>query len=401
MYTNYPNKIDTNTQLPAIVDKVTPVIAETVNRVREAVLAIEKELGVQPSGIYDTVKARLDAIEIILNEIILIGGIVGPPGPAGIPGPAPSANILSNFIQPAVNSYVDVTVDDTIWMGINGVLYIDNSGYYTLTNINTLTNVIRLTNLGYPNNAVSGSVIAAGSKIVTAGVIGATGPAGAAGAAPYANTLMDFTQPAIDTDTMVIVDITSWMALNEYVYVENAGYYKITDINNTYNTIRLYNLGYNENVSVGTNIVANTKIVPSGHTGPAGPLYNNSKLLMVYPYSKLNTTSLQNYVSAALFQFDPTTLIPSTGISSIVLQVITESSGPIVNIQLYNVTTSSVVGSSNLSTSSLTPTTLTTGDIKSFLTNGMATYEIQMKMGVGGLFDLISLDYAVLKVTWT
>lgn len=62
-YTKYPLQIDTSNELPLTTDNVTPVKAEVVNRLRGAILAIEAELGVQPSREYSTVRSRLDALE--------------------------------------------------------------------------------------------------------------------------------------------------------------------------------------------------------------------------------------------------------------------------------------------------------------------------------------------------
>lgn len=55
--------------LPVIQDLITPVIAEVANRNRESTLAIEYELGIQPSGTFTTVRARLDALEGLLCSI--------------------------------------------------------------------------------------------------------------------------------------------------------------------------------------------------------------------------------------------------------------------------------------------------------------------------------------------
>jgi hypothetical protein len=66
VYTNYPCQIDGSNELPIAVDLQTPVKAEVVNRHREALIAIESELGIQPSGTYTTVRARLDALDSLL-----------------------------------------------------------------------------------------------------------------------------------------------------------------------------------------------------------------------------------------------------------------------------------------------------------------------------------------------
>ncbi len=62
-YSIYPDAIDGYSQLPLTVDTVTPVDAKSVNRLRSAILNIEGTLGVNPEGDYETVDARLDALE--------------------------------------------------------------------------------------------------------------------------------------------------------------------------------------------------------------------------------------------------------------------------------------------------------------------------------------------------
>jgi len=83
-YTRYPCDQDdprpNDTRgLPVIVNLQTPVKAEVVNRYRESILAIEGELGIQPSGTYGTVRDRLDAIENLLC-LIFVNGIGGSSG---------------------------------------------------------------------------------------------------------------------------------------------------------------------------------------------------------------------------------------------------------------------------------------------------------------------------------
>ena len=62
-FSKYPNQIDSSLELPPSTDNVTPVKAEVVNRLRDAILAIESELGIDPSREYGTVRARLDAMQ--------------------------------------------------------------------------------------------------------------------------------------------------------------------------------------------------------------------------------------------------------------------------------------------------------------------------------------------------
>lgn len=88
----YPAQIDTSQSLPTAVDNLTPVQGSVFNRLRDAVLAIETELGVKPSGISANVAARLNVLEGIvgnLKEIEIqedIGGTLESPLVIGLQG---------------------------------------------------------------------------------------------------------------------------------------------------------------------------------------------------------------------------------------------------------------------------------------------------------------------------
>src|SRR3990172_1706299 len=61
--TIYPLGIDGYAQLPLVYDLISPVRADDVNRLRNAIVGVETELGINPSSTYGTVRARLDALE--------------------------------------------------------------------------------------------------------------------------------------------------------------------------------------------------------------------------------------------------------------------------------------------------------------------------------------------------
>lgn len=67
----FPAAIDTIVELPTVVDNKTPVEGFHVNNMRDAILAIEAELGVKPSGVYSTVRSRFAALELALNNLVL------------------------------------------------------------------------------------------------------------------------------------------------------------------------------------------------------------------------------------------------------------------------------------------------------------------------------------------
>lgn len=66
MGTIYPAGIDGSVNLPIAVDNVTVTNANVINTLRNAIIAVETELGIKPSGVYTTVRNRLDHLESIV-----------------------------------------------------------------------------------------------------------------------------------------------------------------------------------------------------------------------------------------------------------------------------------------------------------------------------------------------
>lgn len=58
----YPEQLDGYFSLPLVRNQIDEIRAEVPNRLRDAIIKIEQELGVQPSGTFATVRARLDEI---------------------------------------------------------------------------------------------------------------------------------------------------------------------------------------------------------------------------------------------------------------------------------------------------------------------------------------------------
>lgn len=102
--TLYPLFIDTLAQLPKVVDGISPVRADDVNRIRDAVVAVEKELGINPSGTYATVRDRLDALTALLGNI-----------PSGS---GEGTSILFDFISVGLETPADKT-----YYVVNGIPY--------------------------------------------------------------------------------------------------------------------------------------------------------------------------------------------------------------------------------------------------------------------------------------
>jgi len=68
MATQYPNGVDNTSSLPYVTNGVSPMVGEDVNRLRDAVVAVETELGANPSGTFTSVGARLGAAETAISD---------------------------------------------------------------------------------------------------------------------------------------------------------------------------------------------------------------------------------------------------------------------------------------------------------------------------------------------
>jgi hypothetical protein len=121
MSTIYPIGIDTNIELPTVVDNLTPVKATTVNILRDAIIAIEAELGVKPSETYGTVLARLDAITAALGSIDAVQQSGTPLGG----GPFNTLNFSGTGVSvsngPAGTAHITIT-------GIGTIAVVEQSG---------------------------------------------------------------------------------------------------------------------------------------------------------------------------------------------------------------------------------------------------------------------------------
>jgi hypothetical protein len=100
----YPAQIDNSQSLPTAIDNLTPVQGSIFNKLRDAVLAVESELGVKPSGSYTTVRSRLDTLEGIVGNLLIIelhkdlGGTLEEPLVIGLQG-RPVSTVAPAFGQ--------------------------------------------------------------------------------------------------------------------------------------------------------------------------------------------------------------------------------------------------------------------------------------------------------------
>lgn len=117
----YPDELDTDQDLPRVIDNVTEVGAEAINAVREAIFAIEAVLGVDPQGaqttLADRIAVSLNANGTLRADAIAASGLVALPiddsdvaSNAGIQESKLDLNVGTQALQNQITSNdVDIT----------------------------------------------------------------------------------------------------------------------------------------------------------------------------------------------------------------------------------------------------------------------------------------------------
>lgn len=113
----YPASIDTEIELPTVIDNVTPVGGTIINNLRNAILAIEAELGVKPSGIYSNVRSRINALEIAVSNITGGGGGNTVVFGGDLASPTSTTQTVIGIQGRPVNDAVPLSGDVYVWSG--------------------------------------------------------------------------------------------------------------------------------------------------------------------------------------------------------------------------------------------------------------------------------------------
>lgn len=187
MSTNYPGALDTTTQLKDnAVDATTMATthAGAHNNLSDAVIAVETELGTNPSGTYSTVAANL------LDAVVKT--------PAGAQTITPSADVVAFAVRQGASGF---TSNLTEWRNSSGVTeaYVDKSGNFSAQSLSvagTLLSSSNLTDVGtIQRKGKVSSNIAVGIESNTVGwdIVPGVTPGRVSGATPQ--TALQVTAP--------------------------------------------------------------------------------------------------------------------------------------------------------------------------------------------------------------
>ena len=98
---------------------------------------------------------------------------------------------------------------------------------------------------------------------------GADGTNGTDGSNAFTETTDSFTMPAVSGNVTVDVLDSTWMAVGQIVFVENAGYFTVNSVPDAV-SVSLTNLGYDGNAAPTTIIPSGQQVSPGGKKGTDG-----------------------------------------------------------------------------------------------------------------------------------
>lgn len=168
---------------------VQPAEGATVDvEVEEAAWAVPGQMVfVEGGGTYEVTsilsdtELRLENLGYVGNagsgSTIPTGSSVGPGGEKGEQGYNSFTTTTDEFEQPGIGDTETVLVENTSWMGVGQIVYIEGGGYYKVDTINSPTSV-DVENLGYLNNANVGTTVSSPALVSPSGPSGTSGISG-------------------------------------------------------------------------------------------------------------------------------------------------------------------------------------------------------------------------------
>ena len=166
--------------------------------------------------------------------------------------------IAEDFLQPAIYSNVNVTVDSTEQFLENTIIYVESGGYFSIESI-VDSETLEIKNLGYIQNVVETTSIPTGSKVLIAGERGQSS---------FSLTTSNFVTPTYGDNITINLENTSWLTAESIIKI-STGYFRIVSVDSA-TSITAQFLDYSL-LGEGITINSLSKVIIVGERGAVGP----------------------------------------------------------------------------------------------------------------------------------
>jgi hypothetical protein len=442
MTIKYPSSIDTTLELPYVINNATPISAAIINNLRDAVVAMETELGVKPSGIYANVRSRIAALEITIGNFQIIslendlGGTLAQPKVVGLQGIEISAatptlnqglvfnglawapaNLAAGALAFTATGDLSGTELLQTVVGLQGrplaatlpidgyAIVWDNAGttwkpgiVTSFTAGNDLSGTSSSqTVIGLQSNPVSAASPGSGDALIWSGTDWAPG----ASFVPGGDLSGTVTSQTVEKINGATVPVAGALTTGHVLKVSGASA-------TSYGLITNANIDLAAALDVSKFSGGTNGYVLSTVAGATTWVVQVPREYEIYFASGVQTTTSTSFVRAGARTLDmtpyPATIGALTRTVKFVADVDKTSGATSVEVQLYDTANTVIVTGTTLTSMSnanaAVTATLTVGASPGNLQTASSQYELQLKMNGGGGSDAVSITNARLLITY-
>ena len=245
-------------QITSISHSTPPCIKEIVGDLKPPTVQVNPTITTVAHGEPATVTNTGTTSDLNLT-FTLPAGEPGLPGENGINA---FTQITADFTIPAIGTTVTIAVGSSEWMSPGQLIYIENTGSFTvISKPDPISAIIR--NDGYQGNLNPGVIIIAPKGVSPSGAVGLSGTSG------YTTTTADFLQPAIGLTVEVAVADSNWIPVGLIAFISVGGYYRVQSKPSS-TAVVVENLGYSVNAAEGATIAISQTVSSGGVRGGSG-----------------------------------------------------------------------------------------------------------------------------------
>lgn len=217
------------------------------------------------------------------------------------------SSLTEEFLQPDVGVSIEISIGSTNWLQATEHIFIQGGGTYKIISVID-SERLEVRNIGEIINAAKNTPIRAGAKITISGRPGFRG---------FTNTTSIFQQPGVGETAAIQFEDDSAFYVGSVIYVENADYFGIAEINRETHIASCVRLGYITTIALGTNIAIGSRVVLAGLKGDKGD-YPTASLVANFDMPALGGDVTISLNDSTFFNIGSTIHIEQVGVFKVV-----------------------------------------------------------------------------------